>query len=62
MIALMEPLTYGTLFVPSESCATGLVIMRSPDQIARSRLAPSKMTGCVKQDATPAGTMSICVV
>ncbi len=59
---VMEPVTYGTAFVPMDSSATGSVIMRSPDQMARSRLAPSKMTGTVKQDATPAGTMSIWAV
>jgi hypothetical protein len=42
--------------------ATGSVIRRSPDQIARSRFAPSKKTGTVKQFATPTGIMSIWAV
>src|SRR6185436_1222484 len=58
----MEPLTYATLLLPRDSCTTGSVTIRSPDQIARSRLAPSKMTGTLKHDATPAGTMSIWAV
>ena len=58
----MDPLTYGWLLDPIEIMATGSVIMRSPDQMARSRLAPSKKTGTVKHGATPTGTMSIWAV
>src|SRR5262245_50293645 len=62
MMLSIEPLMYGTLCEPIDSNATGLVTIRSPDQIARSRLAPSKMTGTVKHGATPVGTMSIWAV
>ena len=62
MKASIEPRTYGWLFVPMDIMATGSVIIRSPDQMARSRFAPSKKTGTVKQGATPTGTMSICAV
>src|ERR1051325_3759399 len=58
----IAPLIDGTLLLPIESRATGSVTTRSPDQMARSRLAPSNMTGRVKHDATPTGTMSICAV
>src|ERR1043165_1644341 len=62
MMLSIAPLIEGTLLLPIDSMATGLVTSRSPDQIARSRLAPSKMTGRVKHEATPTGTMSICAV
>src|SRR5215831_1137910 len=62
MMLFIAPLMNGTLLLPIESRATGSVTMRSPDQIARSRFAPSKTTGWMKHDATPAGTMSICAV
>src|ERR1041385_4026236 len=58
----IAPLMDGTALLPIESSITGSVTRRSPDQIARSRLAPSKMTGREKHDATPTGTMSICAV